>query len=192
MSKIIELNTRTFTIKKNQDYKFPSKGLIHSWEIKCNVPNLKLLINNYIVNIKLQNPLFFPVSEIRNYIRNIDCPETIDENNLCNIEGLLFKSQIDAIEFYPTLTTQNLYNSIFNRDLTIQLKCLDNSDTPDEILIEETYWDRKGNKEYDRLEKEREQRNKNKEEENDKDDENIQKYIKENIKPINSSISNLE
>jgi|LakMenE18May11ns_1017448.scaffolds.fasta_scaffold9627160_1 hypothetical protein len=95
------------------------------------------------------------IKDIRNYIRNIDYPETDYHNQLLNFENYLFSQQLKSTEYYYTINNKDLQNSIFNSGVNVYIEMLlnnskisnnyDNSNynrIDDDLLIEETYWDK--------------------------------------------------
>jgi len=140
----IKISTRRYTVKKNEGYGVPSKGLIDSWAVVDKSINFLpiLIVDGYKVRTPRKNKHTISLEEIRSYIRN---PEREpDEHNLDNFESSMYINQLYALEFYKTLTDTQLFNSIFTRDYkSIQLSFGPNG--PDEVEIEETFWDRNSN-----------------------------------------------
>lgn len=149
----VKLNTRTFTIKSDKDYTIPSKGMICSWKfIPINEDQKerltefcpKLILNNFTINLQRKDPLTISLHEMRDSIRDIYFPENEHENTLISLEALFCGMQIQAIEFYRSLDSEEFYNCVFTRDF--KAVRLDFGEyEPDEITVEETYWDRKQN-----------------------------------------------
>lgn len=138
----IRINSRRYKIKKSQEYTIPSKGLIRSWKvIDCNFIPL-LYINNKLVRYSRYDKFVISIPELRNYIRSIECPEEENERNLDLLEHLFFSNQLQSIEYYSTLGSKDFFDSIFTRDLKIQLLF---KNGPEEVEIEEEYYDRKNN-----------------------------------------------
>jgi len=148
----IKLKTRRFNVKKEEGYGIPSKGLIKSWTVVDK--NLKfvpiLVIDDYRVRgVPRKDKHTISVEEIRSYIRNPD--RDPDEFNLDNFESIAYINQLYALEFYKTLTDRELFNSIFTRDYkNVQISFGTNG--PDEVEIEEEFWDRNNSTEIEMTE----------------------------------------
>lgn len=156
MSSDIKLKTRRFKVKKDEGYGVPSKGLINSWtvvdkELKF-VPIL--IIDDYkIRGIPRKDRFTISIEEIRSYIRNPD--RDLDEYNLDNFESIAYINQLYALEFYKSLTNKQLFGSLFTRDYkTVQISFGING--PDEVEIEEEFWDRNNSKEIEMTEEDKE------------------------------------
>ena len=144
------IKTRTYTIKKSEGYKIPSIGLIRSWKVITNqndtdtqthlIPTL--LINDIRIDLPKKNQYVISIPEIRDYIKTTDDYDMYIQDCLQNIEILLFSHQINAIQYYPTLSNKDFFESIFTKDISVKL-VFKTKDTPEEILIEEEYYDRK-------------------------------------------------
>ncbi len=136
------INTRKYKIKKDQDYVVPSKGLILSWKIlNCKFVPI-LYINDKIIKYPRKDKNIISLKELRDYIR-----ETYDSPFLESLENVFYINQLYGIEFYKTLSNKDLFNSIFTRDIKIQLHFGKNG--PEEVEVEEEYWDRGINNEID-------------------------------------------
>ncbi len=142
------LASRNNTLYKNQDYKIPSKGLIRGWKITSEVPdNLYpvLSFGEEKLNIPRKDRLYISLEEIRKYIRNIEVPESLEETRLLTLEHLFFGFQLAAMTFYPSLSSEELENSLFTRDIKdyrITFNGNDEDSFPEAITVEEDYWDR--------------------------------------------------
>lgn len=172
----IKLKTRRFFVKKNERYGVPSKGLIKSWTVVDKTLQFIpiLVMDDYrIRGVPRKDKYTISIDEIRSYIRNPD--RDADNYNLDNFESVAYINQLYALEFYKTLTDRELFGSIFTRDYkTVQISFGENG--PDEVEIEEEYWDRNNNTEIEMTE----------------DDKEIQKEISsKNIKPIGRSATNM-
>lgn len=173
MSTNIKLEVRKYNIKKNDGYTVPSKGLIKSWRITDKtlkfIP-LLIIDDHRIRGVPREDKFFIDIKEIREYIR--DPNREPDEYNLDNFESIMYINQLYALEFYESLSSKDLFSSLFTRDYKkIQLYFGVNG--PDEVEIEEEFWDR----------------NKFKESENgldltEEDKEFQQEIVDQNIKPI--------
>lgn len=142
----IKLNTRVLTLKRSQNYTVNSKGLIVQWKVNDGCKSVPFLcINDVMVKAPRKDPYTISIPETRKYIRDIDIPQTPNETLLDNFENLFFTHQLSATEYYSELSNSELFDSIFTRDLRVRLHFGNNA--PDEIRVEETYWDRKGNSE---------------------------------------------
>ena len=136
----IILSTRKYKIKKDENYTIPSKGLIESWRLVDCINFIPILyINGKIIKFKRENKNIISIPELRNYIRNIDSE---DENFILldNLENVMYHEQLYALEYYQSLSNNDMFNSLFTKNLNIQLSFGDYG--PDEVEIEETYWDR--------------------------------------------------
>ena len=136
----IILSTRKYKIKKDENYTIPSKGLIKSWRLVDCINFIPILyINGKIIKFKRENKNIISIPELRNYIRNIDIE---DENFILldNLENVMYHEQLYALEYYQSLSNNDMFNSLFTKNLNIQLSFGDYG--PDEVEIEETYWDR--------------------------------------------------
>lgn len=176
MSTFIKLKTRRFNVKKEEGYGVPSKGLIKSWtvvdkELKF-VPIL--IIDDYRVRgVPRKERLTISIGEIRSYIRQPD--REPDEYNLDNFESIAYINQLYALEFYKTLTDEQLFSSLFTRDYkTVQISFGLNG--PDEVEIEEEFWDRNNSKEIEMT---------------DEDKEFQQEIIEQGIKPVGRSSTDI-
>lgn len=156
MSIDIKLNTRRFKVKKDEGYGVPSKGLIKSWTVVDK--DLKfipiLIIDDYrIRGVPRDDRFTISIGEIRSYIRNPEREQ--DEYNLDNFESIAYINQLYALEFYKSLTDKELFESLFTRDYkTIQISFGVNG--PDEVEIEEEFWDRNNSKEIEMTEEDKE------------------------------------
>lgn len=137
-NKLLELKTRTITLKKSNGYIVPSKGMISSWKLEIN-QDFRILIDDINLNTPRIDKNIVSISEIRNYIRNLDLIEEPHEVELQRFENYFCVSQLYGTKFYLSLSNDNLFNSLFTRDMKIQLFF---DDGPDEVNVEETYWDR--------------------------------------------------
>lgn len=139
----LSLDQRTFTLKKETNYTVPSTGMIYSWKILntdlSETP--RLFLSDYEVKIPQKDPYEFSVSEIRQYCRAIEYPETPEETMLEVLEATLYGQQLQGIQYYPTLTNEQLYNSIFTKEIKPILFIFPN-DAPEEIVVLETYYNR--------------------------------------------------
>jgi len=139
---VVKLKTRRFIVKKNEGYGVPSKGLIKSWTVVQK--DLKfipfLVIDDYLIRgVPRKDRLKIDIEEIRTFIRSPD--RDPDEYNLDNFESIAYINQLYALEFYKTLTNEQLFSSLFTRDYKkVQISFGKNG--PDEVEIEEEYWDR--------------------------------------------------
>lgn len=141
----IKINTRRYKVKKSQEYTVPSKGLIRYWKMVDN--NCKfipiLYINGRAIRTPRSDKNTISISEIRNYIRNLEYIESQQEHELELFEQLFFNNQLYGIEYYKTLTNKELSESLFTRDIK-KLQISFGSNGPEEVEIEEEFWDRKG------------------------------------------------
>jgi hypothetical protein len=150
-----KLSTRNYTITKEKHFKIPSIGLIQSFKIS----NYEDFVNKYssinpvitIGNFQIEpNSLYanedksiISIKQLRNYIRNIDFPETEFDNKLINFEHFLFSQQLKCTEHYYTIKNNDLYDSIFTSELNIYIELYSNGEAlTDDLVIEETYWDK--------------------------------------------------
>jgi tRNA-binding EMAP/Myf-like protein len=141
----IKINTRVYKVKKSEGYIIPSKGMICSWKVldkKCKIVPC-FCINDRIIISPRKNKKIIDIAELRNYIRNIDVPEEPHEIELDSFENLFYNYQLYGIQFYQTLTNKQLFDSLFTRDIK-QIQISFGPNGPDEVEIEETYWDRRG------------------------------------------------
>ena len=152
----IKINTRRYKVKKSNGYTVPSKGMILSWRIvdeNCKMIPI-LQINGKTIRAPRSDKHFISISEIRNYIRNIEVPEEPHEIELDSFENLFYNYQLYGIEYYPTLTNKQLFDSLFTRDIKmIQLSFGVNG--PDEVEVEEEFWDRKQTEEIKETEEDK-------------------------------------
>jgi hypothetical protein len=140
----IKINTRKYKVKKSQDYTVPSKGLIISWKIIDDCKFVPILyINGRPIRTPRSNKNLLLVSEMRNYIRNLKTVETREEHELDLFEQLFFNNQLYGIEYYKSLSNTDLSNSLFTRDIK-KLQISFGINGPEEVEIEEEFWDRKG------------------------------------------------
>ena len=161
-----KLSTRTYTLNKDKDFKIPSIGLIQSFKVL----NLNSILEKYsndfkiipcitIGNFKIiPNDLFtnndiscVSIKDLRNYIRNIDFPETEYDNQLISFEHYLFSQQLKCTEHYYTIKNTDLNDSIFTSGLNIYIELNIKSDYENtinidiennDLIIEETYWEK--------------------------------------------------
>jgi hypothetical protein len=168
-----KLSTRTYTLTKDKHFKIPSIGLIQSFKIlnfnsilekysnenlnekyilkivPCiTIGNFKIIPKNLFLNNDTSN---ISIKDLRNYIRNIDFPETEFENQLINFEHYLFSQQLKSTEYYYTIKNNDLYDSIFTSGLNIYIELHIDSNCDDinieniennDLIIEETYWEK--------------------------------------------------
>ncbi len=134
-------------IINQEDSVIPTKGLIKSWKVESkSIP--ELYFGKTHVNIPRKDLHLFDFSEIRDYIRNIDIPQTEEETHLLSLEASFFGYQISAFQFYKSLTDKEFDNSLFTRDIsTISIKTEDEGD----VNIVEEYYDRSGEQETIRM-----------------------------------------
>lgn len=158
----IKKNTRTFSIKQNTGYSIPSKGMICEWKIipsspeeeemiKDNPP--KLCLDDYPINIPFKNPLIISLQEMREYIRDIYYPEDSDQNTLLSLETMFCGFQLQAVEFYSDLSTDDRFKCLFTRDFKKVSLDFGNF-KPESLNIEEIYWDRSADQIPDKMEDE--------------------------------------
>lgn len=140
----IKINTRRFTVKKNENYSVPSKGLIRSWRmVDKNSKFIPILyINNRAVVTPRSDIRVVSIPEIRNYIRNMECTGEERQVELDAFEQLFYSYQLYGIEYYPSLSNKELFDSLFTRDIK-RLQLSFGKNGPDEVEIEEEFWDRK-------------------------------------------------
>lgn len=176
MSSSIKLKTRRFSVKKEEGYGVPSKGLIKSWTVVDKTLKFIpiLIIDDYrIRGVPRKDKLTISIEEIRSYIRNPD--RDPDEYSLDNFESIAYINQLYALEFYKTLTDAELFGSIFTRDYkTVQISFGLNG--PDEVEIEEEFWDRNNSTEIEMTEEDREFQ---------------QEISSQNIKPVGRSATDM-
>lgn len=143
----IPLKKRTYTLYKKDNFTITSKGMITSWKIISDVSFVPIL---YINEIKITTPRkeknVLSIAEIRGYIRDMDVLTEQNHNKLDKVENMCYLSQLYGIEHYKTLTNEELFNSIFTRDLSIRISFGNNDSVPEEVEIEEEYWDRNHHK----------------------------------------------
>lgn len=167
-----KLSTRNYSLSPNSNFKIPSIGLIQSFkvlnynEIKEKYKDHKLYLNITIGNFNIVPYSLFNtqddticIKSLRNYIRDIDFPETDFDNKLINFEHYLFSQQLKCTEHYYTINNKDLQNSIFtsgvNVYIDIKINTSENKDDgssnlvtdeyttiEDELKIEETFWDK--------------------------------------------------
>lgn len=141
----IKINTRRYKVKKSQDYTVPSKGLIRSWKMIDNdckfIPIL--YINGRPIRTPRSDKNLLSIAEMRNYIRNLEYIESKHEHELDLFEQLFFNNQLYGIEYYKTLSNKDLSESLFTRDFK-KLQISFGINGPEEVEIEEEFWDRKG------------------------------------------------
>jgi hypothetical protein len=175
VDQVIKIKTRKYKVKKNQGYTVPSKGLIRSWKMvdeNCNISPV-LYINNRIIDISRKDKNTVCIAEIRKFINDIDCPEEEYEQNLVSFGDLFYNYQLFSLPYYPKLSNNDYSSSLFTKDIkSIQLSF--GEDGPNEVEIEEEYWDRKGENEITQTE----------------EDIEMQNEIK-TLKPINQKITDL-
>lgn len=136
-------STRRYKVKKNQFYTIPSKGMIRSWRVVDDCKFIPILyIDDKIVRVPREDKNYISISHIRNYIRSLDAPESPVEVELDRLENVFYNHQLYGIEYYSTLTDKELFDCVFTRDIKVQLSFGANG--PEEVEIEEEYWDRKG------------------------------------------------
>jgi len=128
--------TRQTQLRADQGYGIGRTALIRNWKITT--PGIKaiLKINNEPINIIGLDGINFNLSEIREKLREI-IPETSEENALCNIESVLFGTQLLAVEHYRYFPTKCLFDYIFTADLCVTFEFPELEDIPDKIDIEE-------------------------------------------------------
>lgn len=151
-----KLSTRNYTVSKNNNFKIPSIGLIQSFKVtnfnelneKYKKLKLKIIIGNFSIVpsilFNVENEDVLNIKEIRNYIRNIDFPESDYENQLINFEHFLFSQQLKCTEHYYTIKNKDLQNSIFTSGINVYIEIIseNNEEITEELYIEETFWDK--------------------------------------------------
>jgi hypothetical protein len=166
-----KLSTRNYSLSPSNNFKIPSIGLIQSFkilnynEIKEKYKDHNLCINITIGNFNINTHSLFKsqddiicIKSLRNYIRDIDFPETDFDNKLINFEHYLFSQQLKCTEHYYTINNKDLQNSIFtsgvNVYIDIKINSSENKDDSqtqimdeftlieEELQIEETFWDK--------------------------------------------------
>jgi len=157
-----KLSTRKYTLTTNNHFKIPTIGLIQSLKLlnysdlieKYNHSKIQLIlqVGNFPININHMSTLEFEndiidIKKIREYIRNIDYPETDYENKLLNFEQYLFSQQLKCTEYYYTLPNKDLQESLFTSGINVYIivNYIENNQTVeinDDLLIEETYFEK--------------------------------------------------
>ena len=160
-----KLSTRKYNLTKDKQFKIPSIGLIQSFKILNlnsileKYKNLQLIpvliIGNFEITPTLlynhQDTSIISIKDLRNYIRNIDFPETEIDNKLINFEHYLFSQQLKCTDHYYTIKNNDLYDCIFTSGLNVYIELRDvnnsqNKDIHEQIIddldIEETFWEK--------------------------------------------------
>lgn len=132
-----KIEEREYKIKKDENYKVPSKGMIVSWRLKTEVKNPRLVVDDYTVEYDFKD--FFSVSQLRNYVRDISFPEKEEDDRLITLEDKFYLNQLYGTEFYQFLSNRELFDSLFTRDMNIRFVF---DDSPEEVVIVEEYWNR--------------------------------------------------
>ena len=130
------LKSREFKIYKKDNYKIPSIGLIKSWKWKekCSITPI---FDGYKLNKKFNKSI--DMKDIRKYIRDI-IPMSPEENELTQLEGYFYEQQLNAVEWYPNVSNQDFFNSIFNQHVNVYLVINEDIDC---LTVEEEFFDRK-------------------------------------------------
>lgn len=151
-----KLSTRKYTLTNEKNFKIPSIGLIQSFKI-TNFKELSEKYNSEIVpvltigNFEIspqslythEDKSIISIKDLRNYIRNIDLPETDIDNKLINFEHYLFSQQLKCTEHYYTIKNSDLNDCIFTSGLNLYIELKNENKTiEEEIYIEETYWEK--------------------------------------------------
>ena len=152
------LKTRTFKINESNKFKIPSVGMIQQWEIK-NITTIDKKKKKCNFNKDTVQPIFcignmeivpfnqwyecniISVKKLRNYIRDIMFPENETDQKMLLLENVFYEQQIKGTEYYYSLTNEELFDSLFTKDLNIYIE-LKNVPFEYEIEIEETYWEK--------------------------------------------------
>ena len=89
------------------------------------------------------------IKQLREYIRNIDYPESDYENKLLNFEQYLFSQQLKCTEHYYTLSNKDLQDSLFTSGVNVyvivnyvDIENNQNVEINDDLIIEETYFEK--------------------------------------------------
>lgn len=145
----IKINKRRFKVKKSQDYTIPSKGMIVSWRVVDDVYNVIpiLRVNDTTVKVPRKDSFTISIPEIRNYIRSDESIDSPYRSELDSLENIFYNYQLYGTEYYKSLSNKELFDSLFTRDIKLQLYFGVNG--PSEVEIEEEYWDRKGSVDID-------------------------------------------
>ena len=105
--------------------------------------------NDEIKNDDISKNDTIDVKKIREYIRNIDYPETDYENKLLNFEQYLFSQQLKCTEHYYTISNKGLQDSLFTSCVNVYVIVnyidIENKkivEINDDLLIEETYFEK--------------------------------------------------
>lgn len=133
----IPLETRTYTITRESDYKIPSKGLIRSWTVTDCEISPKLLINGIYYELPRSNPLKICISEIRTYLQDTN---NILEPDLERLENQFYMQQLLCTEHYLGVSSKDLFTSLYTKDYEIKLDFGENA--PEKVSITEEYWNR--------------------------------------------------
>ena len=146
MNESITLKTRVLCLKRKDNYTITSKGLICGWRV-LNCRRIPFLcVNGKVLRVSRKDPYNVSIPELREFMRGLDNVDTPLQNTLDIVENVFFTQQLSAVEYYQSLTDKDFFNSVFTRDLQLSLYFGD-GDLPDEINVEETYWDRKSTSE---------------------------------------------
>lgn len=138
----VQLDERRFILRREKNYTIPSLGLILGWKVLTPLSNHPvLLFNGHEIRFPSSDPYYFSIKELREYCRSIVIPETEEETQMDILEMSLYNHQLDAIQYYPSLSMEELSNSIFTKEIkpiTFHLP----EDAPDEIEVSEQYYNR--------------------------------------------------
>lgn len=134
------INTRVFSIYKENCFQIGRTAMIKSWKVLDDNVKITIIINSTPLKLDFLDGKYFDMSMIRGYINDI-IPETTEDNILCNIESTLFGAQLMAYEHYKHITDEELWKYMFTAGLSIEfeVETIDNGEIPDEVKIEEVY-----------------------------------------------------
>lgn len=149
------LETREYKIRQSNNYSIPSKRLVKSWTLKpkdraqhdllCEHPP-RIKIKDLDIYFNWQNtrddPLHYSLADLRNYARNIQCPETEEEEQIVELDRIFFAEQIDANEYYKNISSKDFFESVFTMkmNLNFEFQSEDIANKVGTVIVEEVYY----------------------------------------------------
>ena len=132
--------SRKRKLKKSEDYKLNSGGLIVSWTFNEEI-DANLIINNVFIDIPRDKKEIFITSNIRNKFRDIFNSSEQDENtdDYINLEREFFIKQLLAFEAFGFLGDSVFFNTIYTPGLDIKFSF--DGKEKSEVEVSEQYYE---------------------------------------------------
>ncbi len=139
MSKI---QTRNYKLKREDKFAFRNTCLVQNLRIERarNLLHLRLVINEVKLEptSKAHDHFVFDIPTIRENIRNLE-PFGPENNLLLSLEDALVFNQMNAMSYYKSVPSSDLYNVLFTKDMAVQFELVVKADVS-ELNVTETYY----------------------------------------------------